>query len=170
MFPLLSGPLRAFLKHIRFSLYRNQRIRLHEGEQSLFSSSIVLYDHACPLCRTEMLRLKQRDSHERLILLDINSDEFDEQVWGVSRAEASRALHVLTPQDRWLIGMPANRHVYARVGLGWLMAPSGWPLLSRLADVFYGYIAPNRLRVSRWLGLKTTSAVCRDEVCTYPRR
>lgn len=95
-------PLRGFFKIVNFVIYRNYENNEQKTEPRLLSSAIVLYDHACPLCRKEMQRLKARDRHGRLLLLDINSADFDESDWGVTRHEASQALHVLTAQDQWL--------------------------------------------------------------------
>lgn len=161
-----TTPLGVFLKLIDFCFDRNNGNNRQPHEPDLFTSSVVLYDHACPLCRAEMQRLKALDHDAKLILLDINSPEFSEAIWGVSREEASAALHVFTPDAKWLIGMPAIRHVYAQVGLGWLMAPTAWPLLSPLADLAYRYIAPNRFVISRWLGLGRAPETCSDDVCS----
>ena len=158
-------PLRVFLKLVNFCIYRNYIKDEYSGRTDVPPRTIVLFDRACALCRTEMLRLKKRDRHARLQLVDITDPEFNPRQWGFSRQALSAALHVLTPEGEWLIGMPAIRHVYDKVGLGWLMAPTGWPLLSPLADFLYRRIAPNRLVVSRWLGLKASPLSCRDKSC-----
>lgn len=161
-------PQRVFLKLVNFCLFRNNINNRHASGTPGTGSSIVFYDHACPICRAEMLRLKARDRHARLILLDISSDDFDAQVWGIHREDAQAALHVLTPANAWLKGMPAIRHVYAQVGLGWLLAPTGWPLVSRLADFTYRHFAPNRFAVSRWLGLAYPPSSCSNASCVTP--
>jgi predicted DCC family thiol-disulfide oxidoreductase YuxK len=155
-----------FLKSYDFCFYRNNENNRQDDAADIFSVSVVLYDYACPVCRVEMERLKRRDRHERLVLLDINSPAFNEQTWGVTHAQASAALHVLTPDNEWLVGVPAIHHVYQQVGLGWLMAPTRWPVVASIADRFYRYIAPNRYAISRWLGLASTSVPCTDSVCT----
>jgi len=110
--------------------------------------TIVLYDGACPLCRTEMLRLKRRDPGNRLRLVNIAAPDFNAPAWGFSQAALGMALHVRSPEGRWLIGMAAIRHVYARVGLGWLLAPTGWRPLRRVFDAMYAWVARHRLPVS----------------------
>jgi len=110
--------------------------------------TIVLYDGACPLCRTEMLRLKRRDPGNRLRLVNIAAPDFNAPAWGFSQAALGMALHVRSPEGRWLIGMAAIRHVYARVGLGWLLAPTGWWPLRRVFDAMYAWVARHRLPVS----------------------
>ena len=110
--------------------------------------TIVLYDGACPLCRTEMLRLKRRDPGNRLRLVNIAASDFNAPAWGFSQAALGMALHVRSSEGRWLIGMAAIRHVYARVGLGWLLAPTGWWPLRRVFDAMYAWVARHRLPVS----------------------
>ncbi len=158
-------PAWFFLKPTNFSLYRNYIKYRQSQTADLFALSVVLYDHACPLCRAEMQRLKRRDKYARLVLIDIDSPAFNERTWGVSRDQASRALHVLTPDNEWLVGMPAIRHVYQEVGLGWLLAFTQWPLFASLFDLAYRYFAPHRYVISRWIGLSPTPAECSDAMC-----
>lgn len=126
---------------VRFSRPRNKGAAARDV-------TIVLYDGACPLCRTEMLRLKRRDPGNRLRLVNIAASDFNAPAWGFSRAALGMALHVRSPEGRWLIGMAAIRHVYARVGLGWLLAPTGWWPLRRVFDAMYSWVARHRLPVS----------------------
>lgn len=159
-------PIRAFLKNINFCYYRNYK-NIRQGiNQDCLHSSIILYDHDCPFCRQEMQRLKSIDVDDCLILLNINSRLFNPEYWGVSREQASQSLHILTAERIWLVGMPAIRYVYAQVGQGWLLAPSGWPMITWLADLLYRYIAPNRYVISHWLGLSSNNQQCTNEFCT----
>ena len=127
--------------------------------------TIVLYDRTCPLCRGEMYRLKRRDFKNKLQLIDLFDPAFDASIFGIDRAAASAALHVRTAEGVWLVGMPAIRHVYRQVGLNWLMAPSGWPIVSPLADLWYRHFARNRIVISKWLGLSQSERPCQDGVC-----
>lgn len=160
------GPGRVFFNFINFCQYRNDENNEQDGA-ACEVPALVLYDGACPLCRAEMQRLQERDRGGRLLFVDFSAPEFDEQHWGRSRAVLATALHVLTGQGVWLIGMPAIRHVYQQVGLGWLVAPTAWPGFAGLADLAYRYIAPNRLLLSRWLGL--APALCSDTHCPPPQ-
>lgn len=158
-------PIRAFFKKLNFCHYRNHENIQQTCDNIASHTSIVFYDHECPFCRQEMQRLKSLDDDDRLIMLNMNGALFNEKYWGVSHADASRTLHVLTAEKVWLVGMPAIRHVYDQVGLGWLMAPSGWPLISNLADIFYHQFASNRYAISRWMGLGKKDEQCTDRVC-----
>jgi predicted DCC family thiol-disulfide oxidoreductase YuxK len=50
---------------------------------------------------------------------------------------------------------------YAAVGLGWLVAPTRWPCLPRLADRAYQIFARNRLR---WTGRESACEAGRCEI------
>jgi predicted DCC family thiol-disulfide oxidoreductase YuxK len=158
-------PFRVFLNFMDFCNYRNNKTNKHEPPNDKAARSVVLYDRACPLCRAEMQRLQARDRAGRLLLVDISAPGFEAVRWGFSQQALANALHVLTSDNQWLIGMPAIRHVYAQVGLAWLMAPTGWPVLANLADLAYRYVAPNRIVLSRWLGLAPAATVCADTQC-----
>lgn len=115
---------------------------------------VALYDRACPLCRTEMHRLKARDRHGRLQLVDIAAPDFDAAQWGFELEAMRNALHVRTAEGEWRIGVPGIAEAYRAVGLGWLTWPLRVPGAGRMAARAYRWIAPNRHRVSRWLGFR----------------
>jgi predicted DCC family thiol-disulfide oxidoreductase YuxK len=76
-------------------------------------------------------------------------------------------IHALAGQDpskgggdgEVLRDVAVFRRAYALVGLGWLYAPSGWPLVSSLADWAYGLWAAWRLRLT---GRPPLEALCRE--------
>lgn len=151
---------RLFLKLSNFCYYRNNK---NNGNEKKVST--VFYDRSCPLCRIEMQRLKNRDKHDYLFQINMGNADFSADDWGVNLEDLDKALHVLTSEGEWLVGMPAVRHVYQRVGLAWLVAPTEWPLISALMDKIYQTLAPHRVVVSRWIGLSNAQTVCTDEFC-----
>jgi hypothetical protein len=75
------------------------------------------------------------------------------------------------------------------VGLGWLAAPTAWPLLRGPSERAYRWIARHRYRLPRWLGLAsaallgarratierqavaaTARAHCTPDTCNRPAR
>ena len=120
----------------------------------------LLYDGACPLCCREVELLRRRDQRHngeqlRLAFVDIDAPDYDPAAHGgISYAEAMGRIHALAGQDpakgggdgEVLRDVAVFRRAYALVGLGWLYAPSGWPLLNTLADGAYGLWASWRLR------------------------
>jgi len=128
----------------------------------------VFYDGACPLCNAEMLILQRWDRAGRLKLIDIAAPDYNEQAWPVSIADMNALLRVRLPDGAWLTGMAATRHLYRVVGCGWMVAFTGWPLLSRAFDRAYVWFARNRLPISARLGLFVGVRRCTDGACRVP--
>jgi predicted DCC family thiol-disulfide oxidoreductase YuxK len=119
----------------------------------------LLYDGDCPLCRREVEFLRRRNRAGRLSLEDIAAPGFDPARYGLDAASVMARIHGVLPDGRVVEGMEVFRRAYAAVGLGWLLAPSRWPLVSRLFDRAYAIFARNRLR---WTGR------CADGACAVP--
>ena len=77
---------------------------------------IVLYDHDCLVCRTELLALKASDQANRLKLINIRDAEFSAHAWGYAPEALATTLHVRDLAGHWHIGMDAIRLVYRAVG------------------------------------------------------
>jgi len=109
----------------------------------------VLIDGACPLCRREAELWKRLDRRRgNIVLLDIHSPEFDALDCGVTREQALEQIHGLLPSGDVVRGMEVIRRAYEAAGWGWLLAPTGWPLLRIFFDWAYGWFARNRLRLT----------------------
>lgn len=122
----------------------------------------VLYDHACPMCRREVLWLNDRDKHGRVFFEDISSPEFNAARYGIDQTAVEGAIHGVLPDGRIITGVEVFRHMYSAVGLGWLLAPTAWPLLRGLADAAYRFFARHRVRMGRALGRDCADGVCRS--------
>ena len=109
----------------------------------------VLFDGECPLCRREADLLRWLDrGRGRLILEDITAGDFDPARYGTTMEALMAEIHGVLPNDRLIKGMEVFRRAYAAVGLPWLLAPTRWPILRRVADRAYGWFAGNRLRLT----------------------
>ena len=109
----------------------------------------LLYDGACPLCSREVAGLRRLDrGRGRVRFADIAAPGFEPARYGRSRAELMARIHGALPDGRLLEGLEVFRRAYAAVGLGWLLAPTRWPLLRPLADAAYRWFARNRLRLT----------------------
>jgi predicted DCC family thiol-disulfide oxidoreductase YuxK len=109
----------------------------------------ILVDGLCPLCRREgamLLRLDQ--GRGRIALIDIADPTFDPGRHGLTPTEVVGAIHAIAPDGRVLRGMEVFRSAYARVGWGWLWAPTGWPILRPICDALYRVFARYRPRLS----------------------
>ncbi len=109
----------------------------------------VLYDGACPLCSREIEMLRRRDRGRGAIgAIDIAAPEFDAARYGLDQERVMARMHAVLPDGTVVEGMEVFRRVYSAVGLGWVLAPSRWPLLRGAFDAAYAWFARNRLRLT----------------------
>ncbi|MBW2234907.1 MAG: DUF393 domain-containing protein [Deltaproteobacteria bacterium] len=107
----------------------------------------VLFDGDCPLCVREVRMLRRLD-RGRIGFEDIAAPGFEASRYGLDSATLMARIHGVLGDSRVIEGMEVFRRAYAAVGLGWLLAPSRWPLLRPLCDAAYRSFARNRLRLT----------------------
>lgn len=130
------------------------------------NTSLTLYiDGKCPLCVAEMTRLRAWDRHARLAFIDIAQPGFDPAPLGVDLAALNRQLHGWTADGRFVVGIDSIIAAYTLAGKGWVVAPLRVPFMRPAFRALYRTFARNRMRISRWLGVKN-GPVCTDETCT----
>ncbi|MEB3271542.1 MAG: DUF393 domain-containing protein [Synechococcus sp.] len=114
----------------------------------------ILYDGGCPLCLREVTFLRRRDQRlhpdaQRLAFVDIDAPDYDEaRCGGIAYRSAMARIHGLSADGSVLRDVAVFRRAYELVGLGWLYAPSRWPLLRPAIDGLYGLWARLRLRLT----------------------
>ena len=114
----------------------------------------LLYDGGCPLCLREVRFLQGRDTRlntaqPRLAFVDIDAPGYDPAAHGgISYRAAMGRIHGLTADGTVLRDVAVFREAYRLVGLGWLYAPTAWPLLRPVIDGAYGLWARWRLRIT----------------------
>jgi predicted DCC family thiol-disulfide oxidoreductase YuxK len=112
-------------------------------------SITILIDGQCPLCRREASFLERLDrGRHRLGIADITDPAFEAGRYGLSDAAVMDSIHGILPDGRVIRGMEVFRRAYRAVGFGWLLAPTGWPVLRPLFDRLYAWFARNRLRLT----------------------
>ncbi len=110
----------------------------------------ILIDGGCPLCVREARFMRRLDrGRGRLRIVDIAAPGFDAGAYATTHEAAMGAIHGVTDDGRTLTGMEVFRRAYDAVGWGWLLAPTGWPVIKPLADGAYRWFARNRLRLTR---------------------
>lgn len=125
----------------------------------------VLYDGQCPFCRREAALLRWLDGgRRRLLLEDITGPGFDPGRYGTTLEQAMGQIHGVLPNGRVVKGMEVFRRAYDAVGLGWLLAPTNWPILRRFFNSGYAWLARNRLWLSGRFG------GCHSSHCHVRRR
>lgn len=120
----------------------------------------VLYDGECPLCTREIRFLRARDRAGRIAFEDIAAPAFDPTPYGLDHATLMARIHGVLPDGRLIEGVEVFRRLYQQVGLGWLVAPTRWPLLRPLFDAAYRAFARNRLRLTGRSHDACTHATC----------
>jgi predicted DCC family thiol-disulfide oxidoreductase YuxK len=120
----------------------------------------VLYDGECPLCAREIAFLRRRDRRGRIDFEDIAAPGFDPARYGLDHEAVMSRIHGVLPGGTVIEGVEVFRRLYASVGLGWLVAPTRWPILSGLFERAYRVFARNRLR---WTG--RADAACTSDRC-----
>ena len=112
----------------------------------------VLYDGECPFCRLEARWLGYLGRSGSLALEDIAAPDFDPGRYGKTLAEMMGTLHGEFQDGRLTTGMETFRQAYRAVGLGWILAPTGWPGLRTLVDLLYRLFARYRVRMGSLFG------------------
>lgn len=114
----------------------------------------ILYDGGCPLCVREVRFLTRQDLRRngaapRLGFVDIDAPDYiPAQAGGIGYREAMGRIHAIEADGIVLRDVAVFRRAYHLVGLGWLYAPTGWPLVGPALDALYGIWAAWRLRLT----------------------
>jgi predicted DCC family thiol-disulfide oxidoreductase YuxK len=115
----------------------------------------LLYDGGCPLCLREVTFLRGRDQsrnpqQRRLAFVDIDAADYDPTSHGdISYREAMGRIHAIRADGSVLRDVAVFRSAYELIGLGWLYAPTAWPVIGPIADGLYGLWARWRLPLTR---------------------
>ncbi len=120
----------------------------------------LLYDAACPLCSREVRAMNRFNTRGNLLLEDISAPGFDPARYGLTKEEVMGHIHAVLPDGTVLTGMEAFRRCYSAIGLGFLMAPTGWPMLRSVFDRGYEWFANNRHK------LTGRGHVCESQTCS----
>ena len=110
----------------------------------------VLFDGGCPLCMREVTFLRERDRQGALGFVDIDALDYDpEPHQGISYEEAMGRIHAITASGEVVRDVAVFREAYRLIGLGWLYAPTRWPVISAVVDWLYDIWAARRLQLTR---------------------
>lgn len=120
----------------------------------------LLYDGECPLCLREVDFLQKKDAGRALIaFVDIAAADYDpDRHGGVDFETAMGRIHAIYPDGSVIQNVEVFRQVYSILGLGWLYAPTRWPLLSTIIDRLYDLWAIWRLKLTGRPNLETLVA------------
>ncbi|NER82690.1 MAG: DUF393 domain-containing protein [Leptolyngbya sp. SIO1D8] len=110
----------------------------------------LLYDGGCPLCLREVDFLKKKDGGRGLIcFVDIADDLYNPaEHGGVDFATAMGRIHAVLSDGTIIQNVEVFRQIYRLLGIGWIYAPTGWPVIGPIVDKLYGVWADWRLRLT----------------------
>lgn len=111
----------------------------------------IYYDASCRLCDGEMRNLMLRNTAGRLSFIDASAPGFDSPITGTTQADLLSMIHAVDADGQVIRGVEVFRQAYGAIGLGWLTAPTAWPVLRQWADRAYPWLVRNRHRVPRWV-------------------
>ncbi len=121
----------------------------HQGEVKSNSWQIeVLYDGACPICSREMRMIMRRDRTRRIQCVDITSEQFNPEAFGLDAKSVMDRIHARLPNGEIIVGVEVFRRIYDALGFGWLVRFSRFPGITQLLDIAYEIFAKNRLRLT----------------------
>lgn len=120
----------------------------------------VLFDGHCPYCRLEVRWLGRWNKKGHLAFEDIQGESFDASQYGLRHDDLMAALHGVFPDGRVIMGMAVFRQAYRSVGLGWILAFTGWPGLRPAFDWLYSLFARHRVSWGRLFGRKCDGNAC----------
>ena len=126
----------------------------------------LLFDGGCPLCLREVKFLRSRDTLENISFINIDSPNYQPDLYsGISYKEAMGRIHAINESGEILKDVAVFREAYRLIGLGWIYAPTSWPILGSLIDQVYKLWAQWRLPLTRRPSLEQ---LCKEkELCKY---
>lgn len=110
----------------------------------------LLYDGDCPLCLREVNFLQKKDAGRGLVkftdIADINYRA--EENGGVDFETAMGRIHAVRADGTVVKNVAVFREVYNALGIGWMYAPTKWPVVGAMIDKIYDLWADKRLAMT----------------------
>ncbi len=110
----------------------------------------LLFDGGCPFCLREVKFLRSRDTLKNIRFVDIDSPDYKPEFYSeISYKDAMGRIHAINESGEIFKDVAVFRESYRLVGLGWIYAPTDWPLLGSLINQVYKAWAHWRLTLTR---------------------
>ena len=104
--------------------------------------------------------MSRRHTQERIAFVDIDAHDYRPAAYaGISYRQAMGRIHAINARGVILKDVAVFREAYRLIGLGWLYAPTQWPLLGGLVNGVYGIWADRRLQFT---GRGDLDSLCRE--------
>lgn len=110
----------------------------------------LLYDGDCPLCLREVSFLQKKDAGRgRVKFTDIAALDYDpDENGGVDFETAMGRIHAVRADGTVVKNVAVFQEVYDAIGIGWMYAPTKWPIIGPLVNKIYDLWADKRLAVT----------------------
>lgn len=110
----------------------------------------LLYDGDCPLCMREVNFLSKADAGRGLVsFVNIADESYSAAAnGGIDYETAMARIHAVLPDGTVVQNVEVFRQVYQILGIGWIYAPTQWPILGSVVDAAYNVWANWRLRLT----------------------
>ena len=126
----------------------------------------LLYDGDCPLCVREVNFLRKKDDGRELVkftdIADINYSA--EENGGVDFETAMGRIHAVMADGTVIKNVEVFQKVYEVLGIGWIYAPTKWPVIGPIVDKVYDLWADKRLAMTGRPSLKTVMAEREEKI------
>ncbi len=111
--------------------------------------------------------IRNKDKRGRMKLTDIADPNFDPSDTGKTLDELMREIHGRFEDGELVIGVDVFRVIYSRLGFGWLVKPTKFPLIGWVMDRGYDFFAGLRYRSAL---KRYNKNVCEIPVDKFPDR
>lgn len=110
----------------------------------------LLYDGECPLCLREVDFLQKKDAGRALVaFVDIAAADYNPaEHGGIDFETAMGRIHAVYPDGTVIQNVEVFRQVYNVLGIGWIYAPTRWPVIGFIIDTLYDLWANWRLKLT----------------------
>lgn len=120
----------------------------------------MLYDGDCPLCLREVNFLQKKDAGRDIVkftdIADLNYRP--EENGDVDFETAMGRIHAVRADGSVVKNVAVFQEVYDALGIGWMYAPTKWPIIGPVVNKLYDLWADKRLAMTGRPNLKAVIA------------
>ena len=109
----------------------------------------IFFDGGCPLCKREVDFLQSKNQEGALSFIDINTSDFYLDLrYGITYKQAMERIHALKSDGSVIKDIKVFQEAYTLIGLGWIYAPTKFPIFDKFIEFIYGIWAKYRLKLT----------------------
>ncbi len=109
----------------------------------------IFFDGGCPLCKREVDFLQSRNQKGYLSFIAINTSDFYLDLkYGITYKKAMERIHAFKSDGSLIKDIKVFQEAYTLVGLGWIYAPTKFPIFDKFIEFIYEVWAKYRLKLT----------------------